>query len=474
MFRKVLSAIATISLFWGSPALADSLLITNARTLDLTADGPVIAEDVDVLVIDGIVAKIAPSGTLDVDADVEVRDAAGATLMPGLTDMHVHLWDEASLGGYLAAGVTTIRNMSGMPFHIELAKRIESGDLLGPRLLTTGPILNSPGPNQQINHQLVGTAAEARAAVQAQAAAGYDRIKLYSNLRREAFEAAVDEAGKQGMRVTGHTPEGERLDGIPSDRDFLVPFAASLSMGFETIEHSESIFWHALKDTPDADAELAVAKAIAAAGVPVTATLVAEYNLYRVAESKGAFAKRAGVERLNPVAQGFEQEYIDAWSQRNAAAELARAQQIWRLTATMQREGVLLVSGSDAGIFTNIPGVSLHDELDLLVRAGLTEGEALATATRNSAVALGEGETSGCLREGCVANLVLYACDPLANIACIREPAAVVRGGDWFGRARLDALLEASTRHNPERTMANLLAGMEAQGSPLDPALLGQ
>ncbi len=85
--------------------------------------------------------------------------------MPGLIDMHVHVWDEAELPAYLANGVTTVRNASGMPFHLEFEKQIASGELIGPRLVTTGPILNSPGPNAQVNHQMVEGAAEAREAV---------------------------------------------------------------------------------------------------------------------------------------------------------------------------------------------------------------------------------------------------------------------------------------------------------------------
>jgi cytosine/adenosine deaminase-related metal-dependent hydrolase len=134
--------------------------------------------------------------------------AAGRTLLPGLIDAHVHLWDEAELAAYLAHGVTSIRNMSGLPFHLAVARDIDAGDLLGPDLVTTGPILNSPGPNQQDNHVLVTSAEEARAAVRRQHAQGYRTVKVYSNLYREAYEAILEESRRLGMALTGHTPEG--------------------------------------------------------------------------------------------------------------------------------------------------------------------------------------------------------------------------------------------------------------------------
>ena len=377
------------------------------------------------------------------------------------------------LAAYLLHGVTTVRNLSGMPFHLRMAEAIESGALLGPRLYTSGPILNSLGPNQQINHQIVQTADEARAAVEAQHSAGFDRIKTYSNLTADAYAGALAAARKHGMRITGHTPEGERLAGIPSHRDFQISFAEVLGHGFETIEHAESIVFHGLRDRRDKQAGLALARRIADAGVPVTATLVAQRNLVRMAQTRGDFAKRDGTQWLNPVTQAMEAESIAFWSGQDPSSEAEKAEFYAWFTKAMHDAGVPIVAGADAGIFSNIPGASLHDELELLVEAGLTPAEAIDAATSGAAKALGEEGRLGCSNEGCAADLVMLACDPREDISCIRRTVAVVRNGRWYGPADLDVLRSRAADHDREQTIADLVEGMAAQGTPLDPAVLG-
>lgn len=446
----------------GAPLAAqDILLLENV--------GP----DRQVILIEGdTIAYHGPAEGLP-EIETESVDLGGSFVLPGLIDMHVHVWGEAELSAYLAHGVTTVRNLSGMPFHLRMASEIEAGTLEGPNLFTSGPILNSPGPNAQINHVMVSTAEEAQAAVQAQHEAGYDRIKLYSNLTGEAFEAALSEARARGMLVTGHPVEGERVEGIPIERDFLVPIAETLGAGFETIEHTESIAFHGLRAAVDREEGAALVAQLAEAGAVVTPTLVAHRNLVRVAESDGAYAERPGMELLNPVIQATEQENIASWSARDPAYEAERAEFYSWMTGAMQDAGVTLVAGSDAGIFTNIPGDALLDELELLVEAGIAPSEAIESATVNAAQALGEAGRLGCLEPGCAADIVAYSCDPRADISCTRSVVALVRNGRFYDAQGLAALREQATQHDVDQIVSDLVSGMEAQGTPLDPAMLG-
>lgn len=459
--RKTGALLAGALVLAATPAVAqDALLVTNVGP-----DGHAIYIEDGVVVGTGISALPPHEG--------ETVDAGGAYATPGLIDMHVHVWGEAELSAYLAHGVTTVRNLSGMPFHLRMAEQIEAGELAGPNLLTSGPILNSPGPNAQINHVLVSTAEEARAAVRAQHAAGYTRLKLYSNLTGEAFAAALDEAQVLGMAVTGHPVEGAREEGIPLERDFLVPVSATLAAHFETIEHTESLAFHGLRSQVDLAAGEALVDEIAASGSVVTPTLVAHRNLVRVAESDGGYAQRPGTELLNPVTQATEAENIAAWASRDPAYERERAEFYSWLTGLMHSAGVPLVAGSDAGIFTNIPGDALLDELDLLVEAGLTPTEAIAAATITAAEALGEEGRLGCLETGCVADVVFTACNPRADIACLRQPVGLLRAGRWYDEAALADLRDKAAEHNIGQIVEDLVSGMDAQGTTLDPALLG-
>ena len=111
-----------------------------------------------------------------------------------------------------------------------------------------------------------------------------------------------------------------------------------------------------------------------------------------------------------------------------------------------------------------MPGLSLVEELELMVAAGLTPFDALKAATDAPAQVLGRKGLDGCALEGCAADLVLYACNPLADISCLHSPEALIRGGGWLSKADLTALRDSARNHNLERTQENVLGGLAAQG----------
>jgi hypothetical protein len=364
----------------------------------------------------------------------------------------VHVWDEAELAAYLAHGVTSVRNMSGLPFHLSLIARIEEERILGPDISTTGPILNSPGPNQQPNHQLITTAEEARAAVAKQHQAGYRTLKLYSNLQREPYEVILEEADRLGLAITGHTPEGTRGPGVPFQAPFDISFEEVLDDDFVSIEHVESIVWHGLSGRLDEAAMRALAKRMAASQSVVTATLIAQDNLVRVAESDGGYLQRAGVETINPVIRWLEAGTYEFWSAQDPATrEGPRAEFYRRATAILHQEGVTIIAGTDAGIFTNIPGSSLTRELELLVDAGLTPYEALAAATALAAPVVGFPDR-GQVAPGFAGNLLLVDGDPLSDIRVLEQPEGVMVRGVWLDDEDLDELRRAARQTSLART----------------------
>lgn len=448
-----------------------SMFIRDVQLLDFSGSAPAFVPAAAVLIADGRIIEVGRTSEIEPPIGALILDGRGRFLMPGLVDMHVHLWDEAALGAYLAHGVTTIRNASGMPFHLRLARRIEEGTLLGPRLFTTGPILNGEGPNAQVNHQIVRSAAEARAAIRAQHAAGFRHVKLYSNLSREAYEAIREEAHLLGMSIMGHSPEGVRKPGLPHTEPFDIAFQGLLGDGFVTFEHMETIVWHGLRDRHDEAAARQLAEEVAAAGAVVDPTLLAFYNLVRVAETGGAYLSRPGVETLNPLLVAQEQPDYERWSGEAAAPARAAFDFYKRAVRIFADAGVLLVAGSDAGIFTNPPGQSLVDELRLLVDAGLSPFQALRAATHNAAVALGEPDQAGRIAAGFRADLLLLASNPLAEIEAVGRPDAVIAQGRLFEQAELASLLEAARHQDIERTRRNVFAGLRTQG--VDPAALG-
>ncbi|MFO1253273.1 MAG: hypothetical protein U1E77_19570 [Inhella sp.] len=331
-----------------------TLLIRNVQLRPMGVQPQQLLRDQSVLVARGRIVRVAPQ--IRAPRGAQVIDGRGRFLLPGLIDAHVHVWDTPELSAYLAAGVTTVRNASGMPFHLDYARAIDAGCLEGPRLLTTGPILNGQGPNTQPNHQIVESAAQAVAAVRAQHRQGYRHLKLYSNLSRPAYLAIVAEARRLGMTLMGHTPEGPRAPGVPQRQDFDIPFDEVLAAGFVSIEHMESVVWHGLRDRLDEDAARALARRIARQGVALTPTLIAHHNLVRVARSRGAYLQRAGVEKLNPFVSELEQESYQQWSAAPPEGRSGYDAFYRRAVKIFHEEGVTLLAGTDAGIFTNVPG----------------------------------------------------------------------------------------------------------------------
>ncbi|MEQ9663592.1 MAG: amidohydrolase family protein [Parasphingopyxis sp.] len=470
---KAVFVFFVLVLLWTTPVVAQpvadssAVLIRDVRLVDFTDEGTRIRDAMNVLVRDGRIAAVSGDAAAVDDDDARVVDGQGGTLVPGLVDMHVHIWDEAELGAYLASGVTTVRNLSGMPLHARLADRIVQGELDGPRIITSGPILNSPGPNAQLNHVLVGTADAARVAVRAQYEAGYRRVKVYSNLNRDAYEAIRDEAARLGMTITGHTPEGPREAGMPYERPFHIGFEELLDDGFETIEHVESIVWHGLRDRYDPKAARALAARIAEADVAVDPTLIAFANLQRIAATQGAHLQRPGTETLNPFIQSMETAQSERWSGEDVGRAAEQLEFFVLFTRMLDDAGVMLLTGSDAGIATNIPGVSLHDELDLFEDAGLDRETILRAATANAARALGEVDVFGRIEPGQRADLLLVAGNPFGDLGLLRRPVAVIAGGRFYDADVLASLRDTATRTDPERTQRNAREALEAQGSPL-------
>lgn len=447
---------------------AQEILIRNANVISMQEGAEAIWQDTSVLIRDGKIAGVYRGELPAVSQETVVVDGRGKTLMPGLIDMHVHIWDSPELLATLSYGVTTVRNASGMPFLLEYRDKIEAGTLEGPRLFTTGPILNGPGPNAQINHQLVHSAEEARTAVHEHYDQGYRDLKVYSNLSRESYEAILEEARKLGLTVMGHTPEGVREPGIPFDKPFNIAFEEVLDDGLESIEHIESIVWHALADELDEGRVRELAKKIAAAGVPVDPTLVAHHNLVMMARTQGAYQQRDGVELINPFLRMIEQANYDAWAARGTDARSQYDEFYGRVLKIFMEEDVLLVTGTDAGIFINVPGLSLVDELALYLNAGVSAEDALRAATVNGATVLGFENSVGRIQEGYEADLVLLPDNPLENMRVLETPAGLLVRGRWYDALAIREMRLRAAESSIERTQQQVFEAMAIQGTSLE------
>ncbi len=200
-------------------------------------DSERVFSDVTVLVGNGRVLAIGPSGEVSVPESATRVDGRGRYLIPGLNDMHVHFQEELALGRFLATGVTGVRVLWGGESTLDFRNRIARGELAGPDIYTAGTIIEGMPPPElaavidTAGRVIVRDSVDGARAVREQHAAGYDFIKVYNNVPASAYRGIVAEAGKLGIPVAGHVPFEVGLDG-------------ALAAGHASIEHLRGYIWH--------------------------------------------------------------------------------------------------------------------------------------------------------------------------------------------------------------------------------------
>jgi imidazolonepropionase-like amidohydrolase len=439
--------------------------------------------DHTVLIAGNRIVAVGPADEVRAPDDADVIDAAGGYLIPGLWDMHVHSVANVALDMsvrsvaamdwhfplFLAWGVTGVRNMNDGTGDVRLEltnsvkRRLASGEVHGPRLLANGPSVDGDPPLAS-NPVVVRTAAEARAVVNELADSGADFIKVYENLSREAYVAIMDQAQRRGIPVDGHvpfrvTPE-EAADAGQRTFEHVLAMAAGCSTqaaaererfarvlspmgGAPALENlTPMVLFHherALYDSRDPAACAATIEAYLRNGVAEAPNIVAYHD---VVNAKEILSDEASMRLVPEVIRRNWEEMVGSERYQELQAILRPMVPLYAENARLLNEaGVLLLAATDVGIPAVVPGISLHEELVLLVEAGLTPLEALRTATLNPASVLGMTDSLGTVEAGKLADLVLLDADPLADIANTQRIRAVVADGRLYRRGDLDRLL---------------------------------
>ncbi len=438
MRRILLSMIALLA----SPtAWPDSTAFVNVNVLPMSSDVVIRAQTV--IVRDGVIETIGDVDETPIPEQALVVDGTDRYLMPGLAEMHAHVPDAGSanldrdFALFVANGVTLVRGMLGRPSHLALRQDLLDGKVFGPRLVTSGPSLNG---------QSVNGAQHARRLVAEQFRSGYDFVKIHPGLDAAEFDALADAANELGMPFAGHVTIAAGLrhnldKGIATIDHLDGYFAALLPPSSVGLGGYGGFFDVMLASEIDAAAIPDIARATAAAGtwnVPTQVLVEVRINDVPVSElrnrpemrfmpketvARWVEAKRAAIEDRN-----FDRDTA------TRAIELRR-----RLIVELHRAGAGLMLGSDAPQVFNVPGFSLHRELDTLVAAGLTPYEALRTGT--AAVAEFLGSNTGVVALGRAGDLVLLDANPLADIRNSRRIHGVMLRGRWMPATALEAML---------------------------------
>jgi imidazolonepropionase-like amidohydrolase len=444
------------------PLASGTLAIVNVTVVPMSRD--TVLRSMTVLARNGRIVTVGPTGRTRVPAGATVIDGEGKYLIPGLADMHTHLFSDAAavndsaapaeVGVMLANGVTTARLMIGRPQHLELRRDVASGKVLGPMLWLAGPQITG---REDENAFVATTSEEARAAVRQIAEGGYDFVKLTNYISRPVYDAVVDEAKLRNIRVVGHV-------------DPQVGVARALEAG-EQIEHLDGYFEAALADTSPVkksvtqmdvfdlpnwksldyidDRKIArLAGATARARVFVGPTQNVFNSAFARGESDSAIRNRPDWRfwpaRLREGYLGARARYwMPSAAELKSEARRARYVEVRnKLVKAIHDSGGTIMAGSDTPEWFNTYGWGLHRELQALVAAGLTPYQALVAATRTPAAFVNATGDWGTIASGRRADLVLLGGNPLADIRNTMRIEAVAFGGRWLNRAMLDSMIE--------------------------------
>jgi len=402
------------------------------------------------------IASVGPSKSAKYPRNAPSLKCRGLFLIPGLWDMHVHLvfgdWfpgaQDISLPLFVANGVTGVRDMgSELDIVQNWRDEIEAGRLIGPRIFTSGPMLDGPKPRFPSSIAIT-TPDDARRAVDDLKRRGADFIKLQSLIPREAVLAIADEAKKQEIPFEGHVPDSVRASemsqaGMKSFEHVIGIFEGSSPLEDEFLKgnKTESRFLA----TYDPAHATALAELLAKNQTWQCPTLVWERggNLLDVSDfSRDARAKYVPASWKNKTWRFFTQEIEKGYGTDDLATRKKFIEKELEVVQLLHKAGVPFLAGTDTppGVYV-FPGFSLHEELQRFVAAGFTPLEALQTATLNPARFFGMEEQLGTVEKGKLADLVLLTANPLEDIANTRKISSVIVNGRYIHRAELDKML---------------------------------
>ena len=432
---------------------ATVVAITDVSVVDVER-GRLLA-DQTVVIRDGRIVALGAAASVPVPADADVVDGTDRFLTPGFADMHVHLYTEGDLLTYVANGVTTVRNMAGDSTHLAMRRRVAAGLVVGPRIVTAGPVVEA-APLSHPDNALLEDPARARAELARQRAAGYDFVKVYNHLARPVYDSVVAAAEGLGMSVAGHVPLSVGLDGALAARQRsiehlrgyvreLLPDAPPAAS--DTSFRDWSVAWNRIDTTRIAPL---VARTVAA-GVWNCPTFAFTVHELSPAAEHARLLARPELRYLS--LQGLPADrattsYLRQFTDADFAATQRGLAGQFALLRALDAAGAGLLVGTDSWL----SGYAYADELELLARAGLAPARVLRMATVDAARFLGEPAEWGSVAVGRRADLVLLDGDPLVDIANARRVRAVVAGGRLLRREDLDRMLEAlpTTRERRE------------------------
>ena len=450
-----------------NPSVSSALVLKHVTLIDVTADQPLTALKFDqaIVITGNRITAMGQSESVKVPPGAQIVDGGGRFVIPGLWDMHVHSL-EANRPDYffplfIANGVTGVRDMgSSLSFEQinKIREDINSGKTVGPRYgAVVGRILDGPGT--QLDFGIAVTDPnQAREIVRSYKQSGAEFIMVHDRLSRDVYLAIVDEAKKQKIPIAGHVP-------------FELTASQVSELGQKSIEQGADIFISAAANEKELRDELDKHAKSVELNAPRMLVELKAVTTYDEKKSKSLFARFANNQtwqcptlivmrssthadnerlktdpRMKFIPKTLQRNWDQTFQQRFVSSSrleqrVLRFRTTLQIVGAMQTANVPLLAGTDVSSPYVFPGFSLHDELALLVEAGLTPMQALRAATVNPAKYLGMSDSVGTIEKGKLADLVLLDANPLDDIRHTQRIRAVIANGRYFPYEALRALL---------------------------------
>jgi imidazolonepropionase-like amidohydrolase len=397
--------------------------------------------DMTIAVSDSMITAVVSTDDFSIPGNAKVINCKGKYILPGLWDMHVHLGNatKIALPLFIVNGITGVRDMGSKSFDSiqEWRRQIRAGQLIGPRIISPGPILNG-GSNLPDFQIPVNTAGEAIRLVDSLAGIGVDFIKVHGGLSRENYYAIAREAAKRELPFAGHIPISNTNVGVTGEEAaeagqrslehmLGIPFARDTIQAFQHMYPTEESLKHLFA-------------VLLKHNVYVTPTL----SVYQVpADYRAISAKQASLLKyISPELIRFWEAQTGDWPNRDKTFMTWLLKARMNMIPSLNGAGIPLLAGTDTGFPFVLPGFGLHEELKYLVAAGLTPIEALRTATINPARFLRRQDKLGSIEKGKLADLVIFNKSPELDIQNLSAIEAVIVNGKLYDRSSLDEELK--------------------------------
>ena len=416
---------------------SNSVLIKNVNIIPMTSD--TVLMDKMILIKNGIISAIDDSINSN---GTKILDAGDRYLSPGLIDMHVHVWDKYELGLYLSYGITTVRNLWGMPMHLRLKEEIDNEEIFSPMFFTSGPKLTGPEFIGDDNLNLFSSK-ETREKIIEYHNDGYDFIKSYYGLTKDIFDAIIEQATKYNIDIVAH----------PSQK---VPFSFHFKPQIKSIEHAEDIVQEGLNYKLDSlKLQNIIQEFKDSPNTSFCPTLISYYNIYkmltdeRILTSSSAFLMNALIRKTD------SQDQFARWQRTkkqdpNIVSSIKKQHDFHlKIVKRFNNADINIICGTDAGIGMTAPGYSIQQELELYKEAGLSNYDVLKTATANASKVHKQMNNLGTIEVGKIANLLILENNPLNKLESLHHPLKVFIRGRKINREQLnDFQIKAKNRSN--------------------------